>query len=337
MKKYSIKIKLHFTRRSKYQYKRYPKRISKKTKCHKILDYDTEFDLNPKNIDILINDVEFLSKKKRFTINFQKLKSFNLGMCLIFTSLLESCKNKKYSLNSKLMPKDKYIRNMFKQTGIFDILCNEIIEERPGMLKILKINLIKDGYNMEKILMDIKHNLIEFAIYNLKLQNSEVIIRKLLKVFMELLVNIAEHARAFGQTIYLAGEIKGDKLRFAILDKGIGFHNSMEQKNRNVLERIKNHFSKLNYIELAFETNNPKYRKYSGEFLMRGNGTRRLKETINLIKNSKLQIVSKKDYYQLTSLSKNSIKYESIKTHDAIGTLIYIELPIRECEKQWSK
>ncbi|EOH9834299.1 ATP-binding protein, partial [Campylobacter coli] len=303
----------------------------------KILDYNTEFDLNPKNIDMLVDDVKFLSKKKRFTINFQKLKSFNIGMCLIFTSLLESCKNKKYSLNSKLMPKDKYIRSMFKQTGIFDILCNEIIEERPGMLKILKINLDKDNYNMEEILLNIKSNLIEFAIYNLRLQNSRVIVKKLLKVFMELLVNIAEHAKAFGQTIYLAGEIKGDKLRFAILDKGIGFHHSMEQKNKDLLEKIKNRFSNLNYIELAFETNNPKYRKYSGEFAMRGNGTRRLKETIKLIKDSKLQVVSKKDYYQLTSLSENSIKYENIKTHDAIGTLIYIELPIRECEKQWSK
>lgn len=40
---------------------------------------------------------------------------------------------------------------------------------------------------------------------------------------------------------------------------------------------------------------------------MRGNGTRRLKETIKLIKDSKLQVVSK-DYYQLTSLSEKFYK-----------------------------
>ena len=72
---------------------------------------------------------------------------------------------------------------------------------------------------------------------------------------------------------------------------------------------------------------------YDGENIKRGNGTKRLEESIKKCKGAKMQIVSKKDFYEL-NFNKDELKYcsnsDRIKEHKAIGTLISFELPIRE-------
>ena len=81
---------------------------------------------------------------------------------------------------------------------------------------------------------------------------------------------------------------------------------------------------------MIFETNKKRDRDYSGIEFKRGNGTRRLKETIQRCKGAKLQIVSKKDFYQLECKDNMLKSSHKVKENMAIGTLISIELPVKE-------
>ncbi|EJH2447952.1 hypothetical protein NCQ00_000534, partial [Campylobacter jejuni] len=102
---------------------------------NKLFEYQS-LELNKKDISKIINDVIKLSKNpKDFIISFRKLVKFDLGLCLIFTSLLEyfsKTKEIRFYFKKYLMPKDKNIRNMFIQTGIFQILCNKSTPNQKG-------------------------------------------------------------------------------------------------------------------------------------------------------------------------------------------------------------
>ncbi|WP_104722723.1 hypothetical protein [Helicobacter mesocricetorum] len=150
----------------------------------------------------------------------------------------------------------------------------------------------------------------------------------------ELLLNVKSHAYT-DKIVYLAGEVQQDVIKFAILDKGIGFAGSIQKRS----DFMDNFFDKLNpnngnYVKVIFESNMKRHRNYSGENISRGNGTKRLEENIRKCKGAKMQIISKQDFYELYCDDKNTTKYSSnsnkVKDHEVIGTLISFELPIRE-------
>ncbi|WP_019109139.1 hypothetical protein [Campylobacter jejuni] len=124
---------------------------------NKLFEYQS-LELNKKDISKIINDVIKLSKNpKDFIISFRKLVKFDLGLCLIFTSLLEyfsKTKEIRFYFKKYLMPKDKNIRNMFIQTGIFQILCNKSTPNQKGKICILKAS-INNQEELKQILLKI--------------------------------------------------------------------------------------------------------------------------------------------------------------------------------------
>ncbi|MBR2111635.1 MAG: hypothetical protein IJ950_01570 [Helicobacter sp.] len=319
--------------RAQYQEKRRkktPKKLQKRiNKNIQNLIYES-LELGSKQVNKIIKDVESFSQK-RFQINFRKLERFDLGLCLLFTSLLEYFSEKEnisFGFAQHLMPKNKRIRNMFKQTGIFKILCGKDIAPQAGKMCILKVS-INNQEQVKDILLKISQEIVE---YSLKLinNNSKQAKNYLNKIFEELLLNVKSHAKT-NDMVYLAGEIDKDIIRFAILDKGIGFAKAIQSRN-NIRDKFLDKLEK-NYVRMIFETKKEKDRNYSGEHIRRGNGTRRLEESIRKCKGAKVQIVSKKDFYELV-FNQDTLGFDSnstnIKDHNAIGTLVSFELPIRE-------
>lgn len=276
--------------------------------------------------------MRYLTKSQRCDIDFRRLKDINLGLCLLYASLLNSC-DRKFFLNPKLLPEKKEVREKMFKTGLLDLLCKEKIEcDDSGRIKILKFSSIKE--KIAKVLPQIRDNLIDYALSFCKMNHTELEEqrRSLQRVFSEVLVNIVEHAKIKKSTIYLAGEMSDGFIKFAILDQGIGFKKSIQSRFGR-LDALKDHskemLSKLrltNYVKIVFENEKDALQQYSGALEQRGNGTRRLKETICAYEKSKLQVLSKNDYYEVIE---GRMQYNKISaTHNAIGTLIYFELPI---------
>ncbi|GAD17809.1 hypothetical protein [Helicobacter fennelliae] len=325
--------------RAKYQEKRQRKRTNRVRSNNK---QDNSFgykslELNQKDIHKIIKDTIALSKNpKGFKISFRKLKRFDLGLCLLFTSLLEyfsESKDISFRFREDLMPKDKNIKNMFIQTGIFQILCNKPTQNQAGKLCILKISL-DNQKKLKQALLRISKEIVHFSLNQIRADNKKAR-DYLMKIFLELMVNIQQHADT-NKTIYLAGEVQREVIKFALLDKGIGFAAAIKKRS-SVKDSIKDSFDegaiRKNYVKIIFESNNERHRNYDGENIKRGNGTKRLEESIKKCKGAKMQIVSKKDFYEL-NFNKDELKYcsnsDRIKEHKAIGTLISFELPIRE-------
>lgn len=322
--------------RDKYQSKRNTKRIKSKKNANRAnvkqtdVNYDT-LELNYSNINKIIKDVELLKKKDGFRINFRKLNYFDLGLCLIFTSLLKALREVKqttFGFRKDLMPKDKAIRDIFIQTGIFEILCGKKMEgSNVGKICILEI-CIDSNDDFKNILLRISKELVMYSLQQTKYSNNKEAKNKLNKVFEELLLNVKSHSKA--KTVYVAGEVKSNILKFAILDSGIGFASSIKERSGAIEKMIDE--IRVNYVKMIFETSKERDRGYSGDGFKRGNGTRRLKETIERC-NGRLQIVSKRDFYEL-SYSLDMLKCQSIShkvnTDSAIGTLISFELPISD-------
>lgn len=318
--------------RARYQEKRYkktPKRLQKRIHNDiQNLTYES-LELSPSNVNKIIKDVEKLSQKK-FQINFRKLEKFDLGLCLLFTSLLEHFKEKEsisFGFAQHLMPKNKRIRDMFIQTGIFSILCGKVVEAKEGKMCILKVS-INNQEEVKNVLLEISQKIVEYSLKSISQDKQAK--NYLNRIFSELLVNVKSHAKT-NDIVYLAGEIDKDVIRFAILDKGIGFAKAIQSRN-SLLDNISDSFNR-NYVKMIFEANKEKDRSYSGKYIRRGNGTRRLEESIRGCKGAKMQIVSKKDFYELV-FSQDTLEFYSnsnkVKEHHAIGTLISFELPIRE-------
>lgn len=321
--------------RKKYQSKRKCKKIKKKKNANRAnvkqadINYNT-LELNHSNVNKIIKDVKSLKKKDSFRINFRKLNHFDLGLCLIFTSLLKELREAKqttFGFRKDLMPKDKAIRNMFIQTGIFEILCGKKMEgSNVGKICILEI-CIDSNEDFENILLRISKELVMYSLQQTKYSHNKEAKNKLNKVFVELLLNVKSHSKA--KTVYVAGEVKSNILKFAILDSGIGFAGSIKERS-GTMDKIGE--IGVNYVEMIFETSKERDRGYSGDGFKRGNGTRRLKETIERC-NGKLQVVSKRDFYEL-NYSPDMLKCQSISrkvnTNSAIGTLISFELPITD-------
>lgn len=323
------KYKLFIAIRQRYQAKRQPKRFRKKKKNG--LEY-ISFELNCQNIDNIIRDTYYLTKFQKCDIDFRRLKDINLGLCLLYVSLLSSC-NRSFSLNPRLLPEKKEVREKMLKTGLLDLLCKEKVEcNDSGRIKILKFTSIKE--QIVEILLQIRDNLINYALgfYQLNCIELEQRRRNLQKVFSEVLVNIAEHAEIKNSTIYLAGEISDGFIKFAILDQGIGFKKSIQahfgkwDMIKDLSKEMVLEFRLLNYVKMVFENEKDSLHQYSGLLIRRGNGTRRLKETICAYKKSKLQILSKNDYYEIIDgkVQDNRVGI----THNAVGTLIYFELPV---------
>lgn len=320
--KFFIKI------RQRYQAKRQPKRFTKKKRNR--LEY-VSFELNCQNVTKIIKDMRYLTKLQKCDIDFRRLKDINLGLCLLYASLLSSC-DRKFFLNPKLLPEKKEVREKMFKTGLLDLLCKEKIEcDDSGRIKILKFNSIEE--KISKVLPQIRDNLIDYALSFCKTSlELEAQRRSLQRVFSEVLVNIVEHAKTKETTIYLAGEISDGFIKFAILDQGIGFKKSIQSRFGRLdafKDFSKEMLSKLrltNYVKIVFENEKDALQQYSGALEQRGNGTRRLKETICAYKKSKLQVLSKNDYYEVME---GIMQHDKISaTHNAIGTLIYFELPI---------
>ncbi|EOI4035910.1 hypothetical protein ACMTXK_001813, partial [Campylobacter jejuni] len=248
---------------------------------------------NKKDISKIINDVIKLSKNpKDFIISFRKLVKFDLGLCLIFTSLLEyfsKTKEIRFYFKKYLMPKDKNIRNMFIQTGIFQILCNKSTPNQKGKICILKAS-INNQEELKQILLKISKKIVEFSLEKINISNNIYIKKHLNKIFDELLLNVKSHADT-NELIYLAGEVQEDVIKFAILDQGIGFAGSIQKRSNfkdKILDTLKRHNG--NYVKTIFESNTERHRNYSGENIRRGNGTKRLEESIKKCKGAKMQI-----------------------------------------------
>lgn len=299
--------------------------------------YYKSLELKKDDINKIITDTEKLSKKsKGFKINFRKLEKFDLGLCLIFTSLLEYFKEKEktsFNFRKDLMPKNKNIRNMFIQTGIFKILCDKSVEAQKGKISILKYP-IENQEQLKKILLEISEKIVDFSIENSNITDNTKVKKHLNKIFSELLLNIKSHANTKDK-VYLASDCQDEVIKFAILDQGIGFTGSIKNRNGfkdffpDLLGEARQGLINKNYVKIIFESNREKYRNYSGENIRRGNGTKRLEESIRKCKGAKMQIVSKKDFYELNSDESKS-NYAHVKEHRAIGTLINLELPIKE-------
>lgn len=329
--------------RAKYQEKRNKKMIKKikvTNNRSNILIADTSYtslEITYSNINKIIDNIETLKNKDSFIINFRKLNRFDLGLCLIFTSLLKELREIKktpFGFRKDLMPKSKKIRSMFIQTGIFEILCDKQITNKVhnGRIRILEV-YINSQIEFKKVLLRISNELIVYSL--MQIDNIEDHIQKLKiklnKIFDELLLNVKSHSQSLDKRVYLAGEVENNILKFAILDSGIGFVGSIKARSK-VIDMGKEILANTNYVEMIFETNKNRDREYSGVGFKRGNGTRRLKETIEKCK-GKLQIVSKKDFYQL-EYSNHLLRYEKlakkVKENSSIGTLINFELPILE-------
>ncbi|RDU61832.1 hypothetical protein [Helicobacter sp. MIT 14-3879] len=331
--------------RRKYQAKRQLKNKGKKKfdknnthKQNELLEYSS-LALNKGNINKIIDDTIRLSgNPKSFAISFRKLTRFDLGLCLVFTSLLEhfsEIKKVRFAFRKYLMPKDKNIKNMFIRTGIFRILCNKPIQIQEGKICILKVS-ISNKETLKQVLLKISKEVVEFSFKKINIANNSNAKNHFNKIFGELLLNVKSHAytNEINKIVYLAGEVQQNVIKFAILDKGIGFAKSI--KNRS---NIKDRFSDIinnnnnNYVKVIFESNVKRHRDYSGENIKRGNGTKRLEESIKKCKGAKMQIISKKDFYELYFDDRN-MTYRSnndkVKYHEAIGTLISFELPIKE-------
>lgn len=332
--------------RAKYQEKRY-KHTRKKLNFNKNTDFLNisykeyeSLELIPKNVNKLIKDIEHLKNKKSFRINFRKLDKFDLGLCLIFTSLLKKLKevkNTSFGFRKELMPKNKKIKNLFIQTGIFEILCDKPINytENGGKIRILEV-YINSQEEFKKILLKISSELIEYSLKQTEgVGNKESAKIMLNKIFLELLLNVQSHSKALDKIVYVAGEIEDRVLKFAILDSGIGFAGSVKTRS-TMIEKSGEILTNTNYVQMIFETNKERDREYSGVEFRRGNGTRRLKETIEKCK-GKLQVISKKDFYQL-KYNNNTLEYDTlaskIKDNSVIGTLVSFELPIIEFLKR---
>lgn len=344
-KVYSLKKYCYYCNviRAKYQIKKHLKNKNKKNitrnslyRKNKLFEYQS-LELNKKDISKIINDVIKLSKNpKDFVISFRKLVKFDLGLCLIFTSLLEyfsKTKEIRFYFKKYLMPKDKNIRNMFIQTGIFQILCNKSTPNQKGKICILKAS-INNQEELKQILLKISKKIVEFSLEKINISNNTYIKKHLNKIFDELLLNVKSHADT-NELIYLAGEVQEDVIKFAILDQGIGFAGSIQKRSNfkdKILDTLKRHNG--NYVKTIFESNTERHRNYSGENIRRGNGTKRLEESIKKCKGAKMQIVSRQDFYELYFDNKNITKYSSnsyeVEKHEAIGTLISFELPIKE-------
>lgn len=344
-KVYSLKKYCYYCNviRAKYQVKKYLKNKNKKKtirnslyKKNKLFEYQS-LELNKKDINKIISDTIKLSKNpKDFVISFRKLVKFDLGLCLIFTSLLEyfsKTKEINFYFKKYLMPRDKNIRNMFIQTGIFQILCNKSAPDQKGKMCILKVS-INNQEELKQILLKISKEIIEFSLKKINISDNTYMKKHLNKIFDELLLNVQSHADT-NELIYLAGEIQEDVIKFAILDKGIGFAGSIEKRSKltdKFLDRLKRHNG--NYVKVIFESNIERHRSYSGENIRRGNGTKRLEESIKKCKGAKMQIISKQDFYELYYDEKSITKYSSnnykVEKHGAIGTLVSFELPIKE-------
>ncbi len=325
--------------RAKYQEKRY-RQIIKKLKLHKNNENrnkasDKECDsleLTFSNVNKLIKDIESLIKKNNFRINFRKLDKFDLGMCLIFTSLLKELrkiKNTSFGFKKELMPKDKKIKSLFIQTGIFEILCDKPLSSKSclGKIRILEV-YINSQQELKKVLLRISNELIEYSLQQIgHITDKETAKMILNKIFLELLLNVQTHSKSLEKIVYLAGEAENSILKFAILDSGIGFAGSIKARS-TIIDRGKEVLT--NYVQMIFETNKDRDREYSGQGFRRGNGTRRLKEMIQKC-GGKLQIVSKRDFYQL-KYNNTTLEYETfankVKENPAVGTLISFELPI---------
>ncbi|MGX2972296.1 hypothetical protein [Helicobacter sp. 23-1046] len=327
--------------RAKYQEKRH-RQIIKKSKLNKNNEdrnkaSDKEYDsleLTFLNVNKLIKDVEFLKKKNNFRINFKKLDRFDLGMCLIFTSLLKELRKIKktsFGFRKELMPKDKKIKSLFIQTGIFEILCDKPIHDKSNLGKIRVLEVyINSQQEFKKVLLRISNELIEYSLQQIgHITDKETAKMILNKIFLELLLNVQSHSKSLEKMVYLAGEVENSILKFAILDSGIGFVGSIKARS-TILDKGKEILT--NYVQMIFETNKDRDREYSGQGFRRGNGTRRLKETVQKC-GGKLQIVSKRDFYEL-KYNNNTLKCETLvrKVNEnlAIGTLISFELPVVE-------
>ncbi|ECK7601974.1 hypothetical protein PDX27_001673, partial [Campylobacter jejuni] len=204
---------------------------------------------------------------------------------------------------------------------------------QKGKICILKAS-INNQEELKQILLKISKKIVEFSLEKINISNNIYIKKHLNKIFDELLLNVKSHADT-NELIYLAGEVQEDVIKFAILDQGIGFAGSIQKRSNfkdKILDTLKRHNG--NYVKTIFESNTERHRNYSGENIRRGNGTKRLEESIKKCKGAKMQIVSKQDFYELYFDNKNITKYSSnsyeVEKHEAIGTLISFELPIKE-------
>lgn len=160
--------------RTKYQTKRRRKRKNRKKSKNNIktdkqinlFEYKS-LELKKYDIDKIIDDTINLSENpKGFAISFRKLVRFDLGLCLVFTSLLEyfsEAKNVRFAFRKHLMPKDKNIKNMFIQTGIFGILCNKPIQIQEGKICILKVP-ISNAEELKQVLLKISKEIVKFSL-----------------------------------------------------------------------------------------------------------------------------------------------------------------------------
>lgn len=210
--------------RQTYQEKRYPKRVSKKKKRKRTYDYAYEdFGLNCDNVDRLISDFEKLRSLKKGSISFRNIKNIDLGLCLLYASLLEFHQDK-IEFKTILLPRKRNIKGKFVAMGIPNLMhqknftCNN-----DGRIKVLKLNPsnLKEA---EEHLMQINQELIVPYLQN----KQKEMIRDLDKIFEELWNNITEHSKRQDSAVYVAREICDNSAKFAILDQGIGYRESVQ-------------------------------------------------------------------------------------------------------------
>lgn len=329
--------------RANYQAKRQPKRCSKRhrqnTATNKCVEYES-LKLNTDDINQIIKDMLSLTKEntRHIKISFRKLKSFDLGLCLMFVSILEHFSKErdiKFAFKKQLMPKNKRIKDMFIRTGIFELLCNKHISPCDGQLAIKRV-MCGNHEHSKNILLEISRDIVDFALSKTS-KNDKIIKRAknhLNRMFSELLLNVKSHANAPNEISYIAAEITQGAIKFSILDKGIGFAESAKKHSKGMqkIDDIVDSVSNQNMVKIIFEGNRERDKDYSGPEFRRGNGTKRLLESIEQCKGAKMQIVSKKDFYEVChdkdeGMIKNA---SSVEKHKAVGTLISFELPIKE-------